>query len=294
MLQGKRILVTGVVNRRSIAFAVAERAQRLGAEVILTSFGRVRRMTERAAARLDHPVDVVELDINDEADLAALPAAIEQRWDGVDGVLHAIAHAPADALGGNFLDAPRASALQAFETSAFSFKALAEALAPLLGGREERSGGSLVGLDFDATVAWPSYDWMGVAKAALESTGRYLARDLGAAGHRVNLVSAGPISTAAASGVPGFSDLAGLWTDQAPLGWDDRDPYPVADTVCFLLSDMARAISGEIIHVDGGFHAVGAAPGIKTPEPPSVWSDGELSRGNPGDHQAVAIGILDT
>lgn len=277
MLAGKRILVTGVVNRRSIAFAVAERAQELGAEVILTSFGRVRRMTERAAGRLPRPVDVIELDVNDDRDLEALPTEVARRWDGVDGVLHAVAHAPADALGGNFLGAPRQSALQAFETSAFSFKAVAGALEPLLGGdgppdagTNAVPGASLVGLDFDAAVAWPSYDWMGVAKAALESTSRYLARDLGASGHRVNLVSAGPISTAAASGVPGFSDLAGLWTEQAPLGWDDADPYPVADTVCFLLSDLARAISGEIIHVDGGFHAVGAA----------VQGQGRLARGS--------------
>jgi len=259
MLDGKRVLVTGVVNRRSIAFAVAERAQELGAEVILTSFGRVRRMTERAAVRLPRPVDVIELDVNSDRDLEALPAELAGRWGGVDGVLHAVAHAPADALGGNFLGASRQSALQAFETSAFSFKAVAESLEPMLGGAEGSSA-SLVGLDFDATVAWPSYDWMGVAKAALESTSRYLARDLGAAGHRVNLVSAGPIGTAAASGVPGFSELAGMWREGAPLGWDDSDPYPVADTVCFLLSDLARAISGEIVHVDGGFHAVGATP----------------------------------
>lgn len=277
MLAGKRILVTGVVNRRSIAFAVAERAQELGAEVILTSFGRVRRMTERAAGRLPRPVDVIELDVNDDRDLEALPGEINRRWNGVDGVLHAIAHAPADALGGNFIGAPRQSALQAFETSAFSFKAVAEALEPLLGHRDTPEsptgavpGASLVGLDFDATVAWPSYDWMGVAKAALESTSRYLARDLGASGHRVNLISAGPISTAAASGVPGFSELSGMWSEGAPLGWDDRDPYPVADTVCFLLSDLARAVSGEIIHVDGGFHAVGAA----------VQGHGRLARGS--------------
>ncbi len=270
MLSGKRILITGVVNRRSIAFAVAERAQILGAEVILTSFGRVRRMTARAASRLPNPVEVIELDINNDDDLAALPRAIERRWDGIDGALHAIAHAPADALGGNFMSAPRSSAGQAFETSAYSFKALAEALSPVMGstgmgGRRAESpagsgaaGGSLVGLDFDASVAWPSYDWMGVAKAALELTSRYVARDLGPEGHRANLVSAGPISTAAASGVPGFSDLKDLWEQGAPLGWEVDDPYPVADTVCFLLSDLSRAISGEIIHVDGGLHAMGA------------------------------------
>lgn len=255
LLEGKRILVTGVVNRRSIAFATAARAQELGAEVILTSFGRIRRMTERAAARLPQPVPVLELDVNNDEDLARLPDLIGEHWDGVDGVLHAIAHAPADALGGNFLGAPRSSAGEAFETSAYSFKALADSVRPLL----SEDGASLVGLDFDASVAWPSYDWMGVAKAALESVSRYLARDLGPLGTRVNLISAGPIRTAAAGGVPGFSDLAEAWTKGAPLSWDMDDSLPVADTAAFLLSDMARAISGEIIHVDGGFHAIGAA-----------------------------------
>ncbi len=224
---------------------------------MLSSFGRVRRMTERAAARLPEPPDVLELDVDDDAQLLALREELKRRWGGLDGAVHAIAFAPADALGGGFLAAPRASALAALETSAYSFKGLAEALAPLMGGEE---GGSLVGLDFDATVAWPAYDWMGVSKAALESVGRYLARDLGPSGVRVNLIAAGPIRTAAASGVPGFAQLASAWPEQAPLGWDVDDPTPVADAACFLLSDLARATSGEILHVDGGVHAVGAAP----------------------------------
>jgi enoyl-[acyl-carrier protein] reductase I len=172
----------------------------------------------------------------------------------IDGALHAIAFAPGDALGGNFMSAPPESAEIAFRTSAYSFKALASALAPLMGDQ----GGSFVGMDFDASVAWPVYDWMGVAKAALESVSRYLARDLGASGIRVNLVSAGPVETPAAEGIPGFDKLAGLWGKQAPLGWDTSDPSPVADAVCFLLSDWARGITGEIVHVDGGFHAMGA------------------------------------
>jgi enoyl-[acyl-carrier protein] reductase I len=258
ILAGKRILVTGVVNRRSIAFAIAARAQAEGAEVLLTSFGRVRRMTERAAARLPGPPDVLELDVDDDEGLAALREELRGRWGRVDGAVHAIAFAPADALGGDFLATPRASALAAFETSAYSFKALAEALAPLMEAGEDRPGGSLVGLDFDATVAWPAYDWMGVAKAALESVSRYLARDLGPRGVRANLVAAGPIRTAAASGVPGFDRLAAAWPAQAPLGWDADDPGPIADAVCFLLSDLARATSGEILHVDGGAHALGA------------------------------------
>jgi enoyl-[acyl-carrier protein] reductase I len=259
ILAGKRILVTGVVNRRSIAFSIAERAQEQGAEVLLTSFGRIKRMTERAAARLPSPPDVLELDVNSDEDLAALREELGRRWGRVDGAVHAIAFAPPDALGGGFLTAPRASAVTAFETSAYSFKALAEALAPLM----EEGGGSLVGLDFDATVAWPSYDWMGVAKAALESVGRYLARDLGPSGVRVNLIAAGPIRTAAASGVPGFEQLESAWSEQAPLGWEVEDPTPVADAALFLLSDLARGTTGEILHVDGGAHAIGA------PEPPS-------------------------
>ncbi len=255
ILEGKRILVTGVVNRRSIAFAIAERAQQQGAEVVLTSFGRVRRMTERAAARLDPVPDVLELDVNEDANLHSLRAELADRWGGVDGVVHAIAFAPPDALGGDFLATSRESAKLAFETSAYSFKALGEALAPLM----EEGGGSLVGLDFDATVAWPSYDWMGVAKAALESVSRYLARDLGPQGVRVNLVAAGPIRTAAASGVPGFAELESKWSEQAPLGWEVDDPTPVADAALFLLSDLARATTGEIVHVDGGVHAIGAA-----------------------------------
>ena len=255
MLDGKRLLITGVITRKSIAFAVAREAQLAGAEVVLTGFDRARRLTERAAKRLPDPPDVLELDVNSESDLAAVAAELERRWGGVDGVLHAIAHAPEDALGGRFLQTRYESAAEAFRTSAYSLQALARHLATLL---ESGEGGSIVGLDFDASQAWPAYDWMGVAKAALEATGRYLARDLGPRGVRVNLISAGPIETAAAGGVPGFGQLAGLWQHGAPLGWDISDPTPVARAACFLLSDWANGISGELIHVDGGFHAVGA------------------------------------
>ncbi len=253
ILAGKRLLITGVITKDSIAFHVAERAQREGATVLLTSFGRVRRLTERAATRLPEPVDVLELDVNRPDDLAALRERLGERWGALDGALHAIAFAPEDALGGRFMTAPAESAAEAFKTSAFSLKALAATLEPLMA-----SGGSIVGLDFDAAVAWPIYDWMGVAKAALESVSRYLARDLGPRGIRVNLISAGPLGTVAARGIPGFERLASLWQEQAPLGWDPSDPGPVASAVCFLLSDYSRAISGEIIHVDGGFHALGA------------------------------------
>ena len=256
MLSGKRILVTGVVTRDSIAYHVAERAQRAGAEVVLTGFGRSRRMTERAAARLPQTPDILELDANRPEDYEELTVGLRERWGGVDGALHAIAFAPADALGGGFMETPTESAGAAFTTSAYSLKALAKSLLPLFEDGQE--GGSIVAMDFDASVAWPAYDWMGVAKAALEATGRYLARDLGPHGVRVNLVSAGPLRTLAAGGIEGFEALAGAWPDQAPLGWDSGDPGPVADATCFLLSDLARAISGEILHVDGGFHAMGA------------------------------------
>lgn len=263
LLDGKRLLITGVLTPQSLAFHVADRAQQEGAEVVLSSFGRMLSLTERTANRLSTKPEIVELDVNDPEHLAALADGVKGALGGLDGALHAIAFAPEDALGGKFLTAPSESAKIAFETSAFSYKALAAALLPLLerragedGKRSEES--AIVGLDFDATVAWPIYDWMGVAKAALESVNRYLARDLGPYGVRSNLVSAGPLRTMAAKGIPGFKDLAEMWPQQAPLGWDIEDPIPVANTVCFLLSDLSRGISGEILRVDGGFHAVGA------------------------------------
>jgi enoyl-[acyl-carrier protein] reductase I len=257
MLAGRKLLVTGVVTRDSIAWEVARQAQEAGAEVLLTGFGRTRRLTERAAAQLPEPVDVLELDVNSPDDLRALAEDLGQRWGRVDGVLHAIAFAPADALGGGFLDTPPDSAETAFRTSAFSLKALTAALLGLL--EQADDGGAVVGLGFDGTVAWPVYDWMGVSKAALEAVSRYLARDVGPRGVRVNLVSAGPLETLAARGIPGFDTLADAWQKHAPLGWDTADPAPVAATVLFLLSPASRAITGEIVHVDGGFHAIGAA-----------------------------------
>jgi enoyl-[acyl-carrier protein] reductase I len=256
MLEGKKLLITGVINRESIAFEVARQAQEAGAEIVLTGFGRAKRMTERSAARLPEPPDVLDLDVNEPEQLEALATELRERWGRVDGVLHAIAFAPEDALGGNFLNTPVESAVTAFQTSAFSLKALAVGLQDLY----PEEGAAIVGLDFDAQVAWPVYDWMGVAKAALEATARYLARDLGPRRVRVNLVSAGPLATLAARGIPGFSDLASAWEKQAPLPWDVEDPAPVAETINFLLSDASRAITAEIIHVDGGFHAMGTAP----------------------------------
>jgi enoyl-[acyl-carrier protein] reductase I len=265
MVAGKKLLITGVVTRDSIAHHVAEQAIEQGAEIVLTSFGRVRRMTERAAAKLPQEVDVLELDVNRPEDFEALTADLRGRWGTLDGALHAIAFAPGDALGGNFLNTPPESAATAFATSAVSYKSLAAALAPLMD-----EGGALVGMDFDASRAWPVYDWMGVSKAALEAVNRYLARDLGPRGIRANLISAGPLGTVAARGIPGFEGLAQAWRDQAPLGWDTEDPGPVAAAVLFLLSDAARAITGQILHVDGGFSAMGAAPAPVEATPEAV------------------------
>lgn len=251
-----RLLITGVLNRDSIAWEVARQAIETGDEVVLTGFGRTRRMTERAARQLPGDVRVLELDVTRPADLEALADELNREWGWLDGILHAVAFAPADAIGGQFLQTPVESARLAFEVSAFSLKSVACAMQPLLA--EAPHGGSIVGLDFDATVAWPSYDWMGVAKAALESVTRYLARDLGPDGTRVNLVAAGPLETLAAGGIAGFDDLKAMWERVAPLGWDVADPAPVASAARFLLSPAARAITGEVLHVDGGAHAMGA------------------------------------
>lgn len=257
LLEGKRLLITGVLTPQSIAFAVAKTAQEEGAEVVLTSFGKAMSLTEKSARRLPTAVDVLEMDVNDPEHIAAVAADLDARWGSLDGFLHAIAFAPRDALGGNFVNTPWESVKVAFQTSAYSLKALAQGVLPLM---KERGGG-IVSLDFDASVAWPIYDWMGVAKAGLEAVTRYLARDLGPFGIRVNCVSAGPLRTIAAKGIPGFDALARAWGGRAPLGWDTGDPTPVARAVVFLLSDWASGITAEIVHVDGGYHAIGAPLG---------------------------------
>jgi enoyl-[acyl-carrier protein] reductase I len=263
LLEGKRLLLTGVLTPQSIAFAVARLAQDHGAALVLTGFGKSMGLTERSAKRLPRPVDVLELDANDDAHVERLADDLRSRWGGLDGFLHAIAFAPQDALGGNFLHTPRESAEVAFRTSAFSLKALAAGLHPLM----REGGGAIVSMDFDATVAWPIYDWMGVSKAALEAVTRYLARDLGQDGIRVNCVSAGPLRTMAAKSIPGFDVLARAWSGRAPLPWNTADPMPVARAVAFLLSDWSAGITGEIVHVDGGYHAMGADLGRDQAEP---------------------------
>jgi meromycolic acid enoyl-[acyl-carrier-protein] reductase len=254
LLEDKRLLVTGVLTRESIAYSAAQALQEHGAEIVLTSFGRAMSLTEKSAKRLPRPVDVLEMDANDPSQIQAVADELGRRWGRVDGFLHAIAFAPQDALGGNFLQTPWESVATAIQTSAYSLKAIATGVLPHM----KEHGGAIVSLDFDARFAWPVYDWMGVAKASLESITRYLARDLGPHRIRVNTLSAGPLRTIAGKGIPGFQSLADGWSARAPLGWDTSDASPVADAIVFLLSDLARGITGEMVHVDGGYHAIGA------------------------------------
>lgn len=253
ILEGKRILITGVLTDQSIAFHVAKLAQEQGATVVLTSFGRTMNLTKRSSGRLPQGAPIVELDVTNDEDLAALEARVREHVDGIDGVVHAIGFAPEAALGGNFVNTSWADVSVALQVSAYSLKSLTMAALPLM-----PPGSSVVGLDFDAQVAWPKYDWMGVAKAAFESTARYLARDLGPQGVRVNLIAAGPIRTMAAKSIPGFDDFEAVWSTRAPLTWDLDDPEPAARGVVALLSDWFPATTGEIIHVDGGVHSQGA------------------------------------
>jgi enoyl-[acyl-carrier protein] reductase I len=257
LLEGKRLLITGVLTDQSIAFSVARLAQEEGATVVLSSFGRALSITQRIAARLPAPAPVVELDVTSSEHLAGLADRLREHVDGIDGVLHSIGFAPEAALGGNFLNTEWEDVATAVHVSAYSLKALAVACLPLMTGPGRTS--AIVGLDFDATVAWPKYDWMGVAKAAFESTSRYLARDLGQHGVRVNLVAAGPIKTMAAKSIPGFDEFDTVWGgSRAPIGWDLTDPEPAARAAVALLSDWFPKTTGEIVHVDGGVHAMGA------------------------------------
>ena len=253
LLEGKRILVTGVITDQSIGFHVARIALEQGARVVVTGFGRMS-LVERIVKRLPAPVPLVELDVTDDGHLASLAENVSAHVDGLDGVLHSIAYAPPAALGGNFVHTEWADAATALQVSAFSLKSLTMACRPLIG----ESGASIVGLDFDAAVAWPTYDWMGVSKAALEATSRYLARELGPSNVRVNLVAAGPLRTLAAKSIPGYGSYESVWHERAPLGWDMTDPEPTARACAALLSDWFPKTTGEIVHVDGGVHAVGA------------------------------------
>jgi enoyl ACP reductase len=251
LLDGKRLLVTGVLTDASIAFGAARLAQEEGADVVLTGYGRLS-LVERIAARLPKPAPVIELDVTSEEHLAGLADRVREHVTGLDGMLHSIGFAPQSCLGGGFLDAPWPDVSTALHISTYSLASLAKACLPLM-----PDGGSIVGMDFDASVTWPSYDWMGVAKAGLESCARYLARELGPSRIRVNLVAAGPLRTMAARSIPGFEKFEDAWDGRAPLGWDVRNSEPVARACVALLSDWFPATTAEIVHVDGGFHAMG-------------------------------------
>jgi len=252
ILQGKNILVTGVLTDGSIAFHIARLAQEEGATVVLSSFGRALSLTTRIAGRLPKPAQVIELDVTNQEHLDALAGIVKEHVPHLDGVVHSIGFAPEAALGGNFLNTAWEDVATAVQISAYSLKSLTMAARPLF-----KDGASVVGLDFDATVAWPKYDWMGVAKAALESTSRYLARDLGSENVRINLVAAGPIRTIAAKSIPGFEQFESVWNERAPLAWDVNDPVPAAKAAVALLSDWFPKTTAEIVHVDGGLHAMG-------------------------------------
>jgi len=255
LLAGRRLLITGVATADSIAFATAHHAAAMGAEVVLTAFPRDVERVRELVADVGTPFEVFPLDLTRATEVDELIEVLHTRFGQFDGALHAVAFAPKDALDGPFMDADPSGIELAFRTSAWSLSNLARlvvALAP-------SGGASLVGLDFDANGgAWPVYNWMGVCKAALASTARYLARDLGSQGIRVNLVAAGPLLTRAARGIPRFDALLDAWETTSPLPWSDSDPAPVADAICFLLSDLARAVTGEVLHVDGGYHAMAA------------------------------------
>ena len=253
LLLDKRVIVTGVLTPKSIAYAIAAACQRAGARTLLTSFGRAMSLTQRSAQRLDPVPQVVEMDVTHDDQVHAAADRARELWGGVDAVVHAVGFAPEDCLGGYFVRTPWSSVATAMHVSSYSLSTLAREFAPLM----PETGGSIVTLTFDASVAWPAYNWMGPAKAALESIVRYLARDLGPAHVRVNSLSAGPLETIAARSIPGFAAIKNAWQQQAPLGWDTQDPAPVADACVFLLSDLARGITGEVLHVDGGFHSQG-------------------------------------
>jgi enoyl-[acyl-carrier protein] reductase I len=257
LLKGKKILVTGVLTPQSLAYGIAEIAQAEGAEIVLTSFGRALSLTERSAKRLKPSPEVLELDVTKPEHFADVREKLQKKWGVLHGIIHAVAFAPEDALGGNFLNTPWESVQMAFRVSTYSLKELTVAMLPLM-----KEGGSVVTLDFDnQIVAWPIYDWMGVCKAGLEATVRYLARDLGPKRIRVNGVAAGPLSTMAAKSIPGFAELERLWGKQAPLGWSAKEHHQdVAKAAVALLSDWFPSTTGEMVHVDGGYHAIGAAP----------------------------------
>jgi enoyl ACP reductase len=252
ILKNKKILITGILTDKSIAYASAQVALENGAQVVATGFGKGLRITERAVKRLSDDIQVYEMDIQNPEQVDTTVVNIKENFGSLDGILHAIAFSPTEAMGGNFMNTKVEDALTSFEVSAFSLKTLSQAFSPIL-----NNPGSIVALDFDNTQAWPGYDWQGVAKSSLQSIVRYLAFYMGKEGIRVNAVASGPLATTAAKNIPGFTDMNDEWDQRAPLGWDSKNAIPVAKVVNFLLSEFSEAVSGEIIHADGGAHSVG-------------------------------------
>jgi enoyl-[acyl-carrier protein] reductase I len=254
ILEGKNILVAGVTMNTSIGYRVAELAQAEGATVVVSNFGRAMSLTGRILKRLDPEPPLLELDVSNDDHLATLADRLGEHVDRLDGIVHSIAFAnPETALGGKFLSTPFSDVGTSLQVSAYSLVSLTMACKPLFGDTA-----SVVGLTFDARSSWPTYDWMGVSKAALESASRYLARYLGPEGVRSNLVAAGPLETIAKKAIPGAESFNEIWAQRAPLGWDPRDLDPTAKAVVALLSDWFPATTGEMIHVDGGLHSTGA------------------------------------
>ena len=254
ILKDKKFLITGILTDKSIAYASAKIAIENGAKVVATGFGKGLRITERAVKRLSDDIKVYSMDIEDQSEVDEAVKSIEKDVGDLDGILHAIAFSPTEAMGGNFLNTNISDAVKSFEISAFSLKTLATSFQPIL-----NNPASIVALDFDNSQAWPGYDWQGVAKSSLQSIVRYLAYYVGKNNIRVNAVASGPIATTAAKNIPGFSSMNSEWNDRAPLGWDTKNSEPVAKAINFLLSDYSEAITGEIIHVDGGAHAIGGS-----------------------------------
>ena len=254
ILEGKSVLVAGVTMNTSIGYRIAELAAEQGATVLVSNFGRALSLTRRIIKRLDPEPVLLEVDVTNEEHLAGLADQLRQHVDHLDGVVHSIAFAnPETAMGGKFLTTPADDVKTAIHVSAYSLVSLTMACRPLMG-----PGGSIVGLTFDPRQSWPVYDWMGVAKSALESTSRYLARYLGPDGIRSNIVAAGPLETIAKKAIPGSEEFNNIWGPRAPLGWDPKDPDPTAKAVVALLSDWFPSTTGEMLHVDGGLHSTGA------------------------------------
>ncbi len=251
LLDGKTILVSGVFTETSIAFRAAEVAQEEGATVILTAFGRRRRITETVARRLPVTPALVEFDATVAEDVDLMHGQVAELTDQVHGVVHCISASLPSVVGEHFPTATWEDVSHSFQVSAYSYQALVRGVDTLL-----VDGASVVGCTLDASVAWPVYGWAGVAKAAYESTNQYLAHHYGPRGIRCNLIAAGPVESFTMKAIEGTDAVDGMWGTRAPLGWDSTDSRPIARSITALLSDWLPATTGSIIHADGGFHAV--------------------------------------